>query len=144
MDATKNAVRILGLSALITATMISPRSFYALTRADIQVIIAAVVIFTILFVDHIFGFILGLSALVLYSRVFMDKYGISPRKALSVNVTDYITPKNLEDAQSNVFDAAKVNEPYKGVSGVYGEAVYSAQGLDMQLPGLEKALGQDF
>lgn len=148
MDSADNArylARIGGLSALIVATLIDPKYFEMVIRSDVQVIVAAIVIFVTLFVDHILGFLLGLSALVIYSRVFMKKYGITgfgtfwntyPMKSL---VSDnYITEDNLKDAQSNVVDDAQYDEAYKGVDGVYGEEVYNAQGLEEKsiLPGL--------
>jgi hypothetical protein len=149
MDTAKTGARIGGLFLLIASTLVDPTSYTLVTRADIQVIIAAAIIFLIVFVDHIFGFIVGLAVLVLYSRVFMKKYGISgfswpfgssgyPMDPL---ITDYITPQNLEDAQSNVFEKSEYDKAYTGVNGVYGEAVYSAQGLDGELPGISEPVG---
>lgn len=146
VPAATNAARICGLALLITATMVDPTSYRFLARADIQIIIAAVVVFLVLFVDHIFGFLLGLTVLVMYSRVFMHKYGINlfdmgrlmddSMNSNSSGARAFVTPKNLEDAQSNVFDPIEFNKPYKGVTGVYGESVYSAQGIDGQWPGI--------
>jgi hypothetical protein len=45
-------------------------------------------------------------------------------------VTDYITPANLKDAQNNIFDETNFAKDMVGIRGVYGEAVYSAQGID--------------
>lgn len=146
VDATRNAVRILGLGILITATLIDPTPFKVLTRADIQIVFAALIVFVILFVDHIFGFMIGLSVLVIYSRVFVNTYGVRPfgNKVTEGQVSAYVTEQHLDNAQNNIVDAAHVDEPYKGVNGMRGEAVYSAQGLDRDLPGMELSVGQVF
>lgn len=147
----KNTIRIIGLALLLPATLIKPTSLDFMIRPEIQIVLAAVVVFSVLFVDHIFGFILGVSALVLYARVFIHKYGRSsngfgyPMASLfNGKNTSYITPENLKDAQNNVVDPTDINVPYVGAKGIYGEAVYSAQGLDTNLPGLEKTVGEDF
>jgi hypothetical protein len=135
--------RLGGIIFLIAATLVEPSKFSVLVRSDIQVIIAALVVFVLLFVDHILGFLIGLSVLILYSRVFMAKYGIKGFDLMNRSnmMAPYVTPKNLQDAQSNVVE--NEDEVYVGISGVYGEDVYSAQGLDKALPGYIPALGQD-
>jgi hypothetical protein len=146
-DVVKNSLRIAGLAVLLTGTLIDPVSVQFIVRPELQIVIAAVIVFCVLFVDHIFGFILGLAALTTYTRVFMHKYGRTPF-SMSLNgrgaLTPYVTPKNLEDAQNNVVDPKEMTTPYVGAKGIYGERVYSAQGLDTELPGLEKSVGEDF
>ena len=142
----KNTVRIIGLALLLTVSLIDPASAAFIVRPEIQIVFAAVVVFSVLFLDHIFGFILGLAALVLYTRVFMRKYGYNgyPMSVFKGKQSAYITPENLNDAQNNVVDPKDVNVPYVGSKGIYGEPVYSAQGLDTNLPGIEKSVGEDF
>ena len=130
-----DVARITGLACLIASTLADPQMFRFVIRADVQIILGAIIVFLVLFADHIFGFLIGLSAIVLYSRVFMHVYGIDimGRKSSgrsSAYSTGYVTPKNLEDAQTNVFDPTVMGMPYKGIHGVYGEAVYSAQGYE--------------
>lgn len=151
MDTGKNIGRVVSLALLITATIVDPRGFEVLVRSDVQLILASVIIFLLVFVDHIMGFILGLTALVLYSRVFMAKYGISLFDAakggpMTPNTAEYVTPWHLKDAQNNVVDEDAFEKPYKGVN---GDNVYSAQGLDAKiLPGLPTTpyenLGESF
>jgi uncharacterized membrane protein required for colicin V production len=136
-----DVLRIIGLAILLTATLIDPMNVKFIVRPDVQVVCAAVVVFIVLFVDHIFGFVLGLAVITLYARVFMDTYGMSAFPSRNV---PYVTPANLEDAQSNIFNEKNVNTPYVGAKGVHGEAVYSAQGLDASMPGFEKSIGGDF
>ena len=145
-DVVKNSLRIAGLAVLLTGTLIDPVSVQFIVRPELQIVIAAVVVFCVLFVDHIFGFILGLAALSVYTRVFMHKYGRTPfsLNGRSGSLTPYVTPKHLEDAQNNVVDPKEMTMPYVGAKGIHGERVYSAQGLDTDLPGLEKSIGEDF
>ena len=132
-------LRTVGLGILITATLIDPKPFAFMTLMEVQVVLAAFVVFTILFVDHIFGFIIGLSLIAIYSRVFMDKYGISLTgdfaNSGNSKITPYVTAQNLLDAQNNVVgDEAK---PYGGIA----DAGYTAQGVqgesssDLLVPG---------
>lgn len=151
MDTTKNAARVSSLAILIAATLIDPKDFEFVIRSDVQIVLAAIVIFFIAFVDHIFGFILGLTVLVLYSRAFTSKYGISlldntKGGPMTPNTSEFVTPKHLVDAQSNVVDSENVYKPYKSVD---TDKMYSAQGLDSSiLPGLPTApyetLGETF
>jgi hypothetical protein len=142
---TATAARIIGLSLLIGATLVQPETMSIVTRPDIQVVIAAIVIFVVAFIDHIFGFLLGLSAVVLYSRVHMYKYGISVTgypMSLGTGNSAYVTPAHLDDAQNNVIDTALFSQPYKGIDG----NVLSAQGLENDMPGIGvvQTVGQDF
>jgi hypothetical protein len=126
---------------LIVAAVADPAPVAFLTQAESQVIIGALVVFLIIFVDYVIGFVIGLSAIVIYARIFKEKYGISTRFPMSLmgESRPYITPKDLQNAQDNV--VGEVKTPYKGIPGVY-----SAQGLDSELPGIEGSgsVGQDF
>lgn len=142
MEHAQTVARIIGLACVIASTIVSPGHYELVIRSDIQIILAAVIVFTLIFIDHIFGFLLGLAVLVLYSRVFMNKYGISGF-GFREKQSSYITPQNLIDAQTNVI--AKENEAYVGVKGPYGEEVYSAQGIESgsKLPGFSPTIGFD-
>lgn len=119
-----DALRAVGLAILITATLIDPKPFTFLTHMEVQMAFAAVVVFTVMFVDHIFGFILGLSLIALYSRVFMHKYGINILGDFGgkSETIAFVTPKNLLDAQNNVVDDD--GKPYSGIAA----KGYTAQG----------------
>ena len=119
-------LRAVSLGILIIATLIDPKPFSFMTLTEVQVVLAAFVVFTILFVDHIFGFIIALSLISIYSRVFMDKYGISLTGSFnntSSKVTPYVTAQNLLDAQNNV--VGDETKPYGGIA----DAGYTAQGV---------------
>jgi len=53
----------------------------------------------------------------------------------------YITPEHLASAQDNVVDKKNAEMEIKGITGVYGEAVYGAQGTDTTMPGYTTARG---
>jgi MFS superfamily sulfate permease-like transporter len=113
-----------------------------------QYIIAVSVLFTLLFVDSVTGFIFAVILAILYVRIYdvkifstRAKYTVFDEKAL-----EFITPEHLAAAQSNVVSPAK---EYIGIKGVYGEDVYGAQGLYEVKPGYSSdvapgdSLGQD-
>jgi hypothetical protein len=114
------------------------------------------IVAVIMFVDSITGLIFGLTLLLVYLRVYAKIYNIKldslidiqnlllnesdipknnsknyPNESLVGN--NYITPKNLEDAQNNVVD--KSAKDYVGINGIYNQGVFSAQGMDKDFPG---------
>ena len=69
-----------------------------------------------------------------YNISFYEKeYNKYPMNSLVTN--EYITEQHLKDAQNNVVNNS--NE-YIGIKGVYGEPVYSSQGIDKIMPGFDK------
>lgn len=116
-----------------------------------QYIIAVSVLFTLLFVDSVTGFIFAVILAILYVRIYdvkifstRPKYTVFDEKAL-----EFITPEHLAAAQSNVVSATTYDKEYVGIKGVYGEDVYGAQGLYEVKPGYSSdvapgdSLGQD-
>lgn len=121
-------LRTCGLAVLITATLIDPKPFTVLTLMEVQVVLAALVVFIVMFVDHIFGFLLGLALIAIYSRVFMYRYGIRLTGDFTGNSKSvaYVTPQNLVDAQNNVIGGEdNIGKPYSGIAA----SGYTAQGL---------------
>jgi hypothetical protein len=135
---------------LIIAVLVDPSYFQNIIQPDIQIVLGTFVVAIILLDNAIAGLIMGLAVFVIYMRVYADKYGITlgmltytskrnsdkyPMKSL---LKEYITPEHLKDAQDNTFDNDSFNKSMIGIRGVYGEAVYSAQGIDKVMPGFEK------
>ena len=133
---------------LIAAMLVDPSYFQNIIQPDIQIVLGTFVVAIILLDNVIAGLVLGLAVFVIYMRVYADKYGITfgmltrknnshkyPMKSL---LKEYITPEHLKDAQDNTFDTESFDKSMIGIHGVYGEAVYSAQGIDKVMPGLDK------
>lgn len=128
--------RIGSLLLLTLATLLNPSYMRFVVRPDVQVVLGAAIVAFLVFVDYVAGFIAGLALLVMYNRVYMDMYGITGFDLTMYPMTSLVTSEDLGKIQSNVFDDAKYDKPYTGVQGVYGERVYSAQGLDNEMPGM--------
>lgn len=144
-------VRILCLVALFVAILIDPAMLQWAGRAELQLVLATAAVVVLLAYDVIVGFILGIMLVVIYFRYHADKFGIAwadgtGSKALrsastKVVMGKYITPEHLASAQDNVVDKKNAEMEIKGITGVYGEAVYGAQGTDTTMPGYTTARG---
>ena len=82
-------------------------------------IICTAILIALLTVDVITAFIFLLIIVIVYLKIYNTW---KPSKRPGVEFT---TEENLHEIQSNVVNDA---EDYKGIKGVYGEEVYSAQG----------------
>lgn len=112
-------------------------------NASIQFIIAILCITVLLLIDNITGFILILAVLVLYFKLF-NKILINNNKPYTLyendsnnNIyesiyekVDYITDKNLIDAQNNIVDFENYNSEIKIIESKE-KRLYSTQGLDV-------------
>ena len=149
-------LRILAIAILFVSLVIDTADFKDIIKPDVQIILGVGIVSIIMFVDSITGLILGLTVLIIYLRVYAKIYGIKmenivdfknlllntepsahtnyPMETL-VDNNNYITPKNLEDAQNNIFDKNVYDKQFIGIKGVYGEGVLGAEGLDKEFPG---------
>lgn len=148
-------LRILAIAVLFVSLIVDTADFKDIIKPDVQIILGVGIVSIIMFVDSITGLILGLTILIIYLRVYAKMYGIKienivdvknlllngdhntskyPMETL-VNDTNYITPKNLEDAQNNVFDKKVFDKQYIGINGIYGKGVLGAEGIDKEFPG---------
>ena len=135
-------------TVLIIAVFMDSSYFTHITQPDVQVVLGTLVIAIVLFDNVIAGLIIGIAVLIMYMRVYVTKFGITinlwnwdqsakhkyPMKTL---FNQHVTAANLKDAQNNVFNDGDYDKEMVGVKGVYGEAVYSAQGTDKLMPGLD-------
>lgn len=136
-------LRIIGV-ALVGLILILPSGDYLNTFEErtTQAMIGLVVVATILFIDAIFGALLGLTVLIWFFR--MNHYKMVAKALASGNAAGtplpavYGTAQNLLDAQSNIVDEKMANTEMIGFDGVYGEQVIGAQGLDKEMPGFDK------
>jgi len=144
--------RVCALIVLFLTIVVDPKVIgdLGVGRMEIQWGLAIAVVLTMLMYDVIVGFILGLALVAVYFRYNMGVLGMSLSfgtdtrfygKGMTGLMQKYVTPEHLESAQSNVVDAKSMAAEYKGVLGVYGEAVYGAQGQDGAMPGLAAEQG---
>ena len=138
-------MRMFSLLMIIMASIIDPSLIMFIVKPEVQLVLGTIIIAIILFNDPTSGLLLAVAILIAYSRVYSTKYGVSlfskkelkegyPMKSL---VSEYITPQNLEDAQNNIVNDESYKLEVKGITGVYGEQVYGAQGTDKNMPGYQ-------
>lgn len=139
--------RILILSFIILASLIDISYLKFISKLEWQVIFGTIVVLVILFADAYTGLLLGVLFLVTYLRFYMKEFNLSfiekkfnkyPMNSLVTS--EYITEKHLKDAQNNIVDERNYTNTYVGVRGVYGEDVYSSQGIDKVMPGIVEKL----
>jgi membrane protein implicated in regulation of membrane protease activity len=82
-------------------------------------IIASAMLIALLTVDVITAFIFLLIIIIVYLKIY-HTWMSSKRPGV-----EFTTEENLKEIQTNIVNDV---EDYKGIKGVYGEDVYSAQG----------------
>lgn len=83
-------------------------------------IIVSAILIALLTVDIITAFIFIIIVIVVYFKLY---YRPPPQPKY---LPEFTTEEGLNDVQSNIVNDTA--EDYKGITGVYGEEVYSAQG----------------
>ncbi len=132
-------LRIIFLVILIFVALVDIKQIDFALEKEWQYIFSLGILFTLIFVDIVSGFIFGLILATIYVRLYDIK--ILPedqregRKGYHEKDLEFITPLHLKKAQSNVVSDINYAKEYKGIEGVYGEAVYGAQGIDAKNPG---------
>ena len=138
----EDLLRIVGV-AIVGLVLVLPPGKYLDIMYDrnYQIVAGLVVVASILFIDAIFGALLGLAVLIWFSKMNYRRLvskTLSSVEAPSKGPIYYGTPKNLIDAQTNVVDEKMANTEMIGFDGIYGEQVIGAQGLDKTMPGFDK------
>lgn len=147
-------LRILAIATLLVSLIIDTADMKDIIKPEVQIILGIGIVAIIMFVDSITGLIIGLMVLVIYLRVYAKLYNIKLESIVDIKnlISDdpknlknypmeslvdnnYITPKNLEDAQNNIIDRKNYDNEYKGIKGVYNKGVLGAQGVDKEFPG---------
>ena len=106
-----------------------------------QIMIGLLVVASILFIDPVFGGLLGLAVFIWFFKMNYRKMvatSLSKGHGEKNTTMVYGSPQNLQDIQTNVVDAEMMNTEMIGFDGVYGEEVIGAQGLDKTMPGFDK------
>ena len=83
-------------------------------------IISSAILIALLTIDVITAFIFLLIIVIVYLKIYNTWTAPSKR-----DFREFTTEENLNEIQSNIVNDV---EDYKGITGVYGEDVYSAQG----------------
>lgn len=128
------------LLMLVPVTLLKPFKDL-LFQIGIAILIVGFVVY-----DPFLGLLVGVSAIIGYARVHAAFLGpiVGLRPGSSELITPYVTAQNLKDAQNNIVSEKEYEQPIKGIRGVYGEPVYSAQGTEKNkdiLPGRTKEMG---
>lgn len=140
-------LRIISLIFLIVITIIDIPINKRLKDPQYQFIIAFCILFILLVIDTGVGFILALSFLIIYFKIY-NKFFISnllnnTNKSGDTNklgdtnnniITklNYVSPEHLLSAQNNIIDIDNYNTEIKGFKkGYNNENVYGAQGIDI-------------
>lgn len=128
--------RSISLLFLIASALVELEPGSKLLNKETLFVISNAIVLILIFVDAITAFILALAVITLIVKMYSVKlpWSYEIDKNNSVKLVDYITPENLENAQSNlVISKVSYDKGYKGIEGVYGEDVYDAQGLEIKI-----------
>jgi hypothetical protein len=137
-------LRTIALLLLIIVGISNPNDIVFILRKEWLYIVSISILLTLLFIDSITGFIFAVTLIIIYVKIYEIKIPanivkkqekpIEDSGKYMIDNYDYITtPQNLEDAQNNAINSEESKKDYKGIKGVYGEEVYSAQGLVSEL-----------
>lgn len=135
-------LRIIGV-ALVGVILVLPPGQYldALYDRNNQIMVGLVVVASILFIDPVFGGLLGLAVFIWFFKMNYRKMvatSLSKGHGEKTDVMVYGSTQNLQDVQTNVVDARMMNTEMIGFDGLYGEQVIGAQGMDKTMPGFDK------
>ncbi len=138
----EDLLRIIGIAVVGFVLVLPPGKHLDLMYdRNNQIVVGLFVVASILFIDAIFGALLGLAVLIWFSKMNYRKLVSSTLSSVAVRKSrplDYGTPQNLVDAQTNVVNERMMSTEMIGFDGIYGEQVIGAQGLDKTMPGFDK------
>lgn len=138
-------LRIVGVGLVGVILVLPPGQYLdVLYDRNNQIMVALVVVASILFIDPVFGGLLGLAVFIWFFKMNYRKMvatSLSKGYGEKSNTMVYGSAQNLHDIQTNVVDANMMNTEMIGFDGVYGEQVIGAQGMDKTMPGFDKNNG---
>lgn len=130
----KDIVRVLSI-LLFVASLLIPVYYFEWLRVDFLLMFTGTIaIFLMVLWDLPTGLFLLLTILVCLYRIHVNQLNvfgwISSKEDgdLLRSKSLFTTAEHLERIQTNVFDKDSVDKEMIGIHGVYGEAVYGAQG----------------
>jgi hypothetical protein len=130
----------------ILLVMLVPMTFLKPFKDLVFQLGLAILIVGLVVYDPFLGLLVGVGAIIGYARVHAAFLGpiVKMLPGSTELITPYVTAQNLKDAQNNIVSDKEYEQPIKGIRGVYGEPVYSAQGTEKNkdiLPGRTKEMG---
>jgi hypothetical protein len=143
----KDVTRVLAVVALVAVLLIPTPYFMWLKDELVLMLLGTVAIVVLVLWDAATGFILALALLAGMYRIHINALNVfgwissNQDHGHSLRTKSlFTTADHLERAQSNVVDKKNFGVEMVGIQGVYGEAVYGAQGITANadaLPGFE-------
>ena len=125
-------LRAFALLILILIAILDFKLLSVLLKKEWLYVLSVVILFILLFVDPIAGFILALAMITLIVKLYNIRLPWGYRTKEEEDVLNFVTPEHLRNAQTNIIiEEDAYEKDYKGIEGVYGEEVYGAQGLDV-------------
>jgi len=132
----KDITRILAIVVFVAVLLVPTTYFMWLKDELVMMVIGTVAIVLLVLWDIPTGFIVALSLLVAMYRVHINHLNVfgwissKQDNGHTLRTTSlFTTAEHLERAQSNVVDKNNYEVEMVGIKGVYGEAVYGAQGI---------------
>lgn len=144
----KDILRIVSI-VLFVATLFVPVNFFIWLRDEtVLLVVGTIAIFTLILWDLYVGVFLLLAILICLYRIHVNQLNvfgwISSKEDGNLLRTKslFTTQEHLQRIQTNVFDKEFADKEMIGITGVYGEQVYGAQGQGGEtqtLPGYDNS-----
>ena len=131
------SIRFLSLLLVVLASFLDAKQTRDMVMRPWAQVVMGVLLILVIVSDPIAGLMCAVAAMILYIRIsdVLPKETVTRDGDFEVVKTPYVTAEFLRSAQSNIVNQKEMDTGIKGFKGVYGEAVYGAQGLDADLPG---------
>jgi hypothetical protein len=133
----KELTRVIALVLLVAVLVVQIPYFSWVRNETLLILVGGAAIFLLVLWDMATGFLLALALLVALYRTHVNHLNvfgwISSHQDNDYSLRTkslYTTADHLERAQTNVVDKVAFEKEMVGIQGVYGEPVYSAQGLN--------------
>jgi hypothetical protein len=133
----KEITRVIALVLLVAVLVVQIPYFSWVRNETLLILVGGAAIFLLVLWDMVTGFLLALALLVALYRTHVNHLNVfgwmtsyQDNGYTLRTKSQFTTPEHLERVQSNVVDKVAFEKEMVGVQGVYGEPVYSAQGLN--------------
>ena len=103
-------------------------------NTDVQLIIAIIIMFIFIVIDPYAGFILACAIFIIYYKSLINK---NNKNVHWDKYNTYITPQNLDNIQSNIFDKKNLQNETIGFNDgfiISQNPVYGIQGMNKIMP----------
>lgn len=131
--------RVVCLAIFVACLLTKVQSLPYIHREEVQLFLGATAIFVALFLDLWTGMLLMASLFVVYYRInknYVKRLGWFKEDVSTVIEVPSLSDEMLVNAQNNVYSEDDFKKELIGFSGVHGEEVYGAQGMNTAMPGI--------